>query len=506
MNLSQLLLEQGISIEKSLNFVTDGLLILNTKFEILFINHSAKETCGMNPEGHYTLWPQYVGVFESDRKTVFHPDKLPIIRAIRGETVVDERLYIKNDFLEDWKCMSCNASPIRTDDKVVGAIVTFRDITEALIREEIIQKEREAFRKILNSLPAYVFTKDLSGNYTFLNEKFVRDFEKTFGMEPNKDYVTRDMGGHVEPRDVSVIVSKEPQTFEEEYINPNTGESYYFETTRIPLIDTKSEVYGICGISFDVTHERERRKQIEEERTKIATASKLAALGMLAAELGHEINNPLAIIRTSSWIMRKILTSEDYPKAMALTKLDEIDVTVQRISDIVTSVKNLSRDSSKEEIREYVLKDILRDVHSICGPKFQPRGIRFRFEADNPLLKEKVFCYRVQLSEVLINLLVNAIDAVEGIGKPWIRMDILEEKGNIILRVSDNGNGVPEEIEKKIFSPFYSTKDVGKGTGLGLSISKEIMKRHGGDLILNREISGSCFEAYFPKKRPVSAE
>jgi C4-dicarboxylate-specific signal transduction histidine kinase len=308
-------------------------------------------------------------------------------------------------------------------------------------------------------------------------------------------------------RDASVVNSKKPETFDEEYLNPNTNEKYYFETTRIPLMDKENSVYGICGISYDLTLERESKKQLEEERTKIATASKLAALGMLAAELGHEINNPLAIIRTSSWIMRKVVSAENFAKDLALTKLDEIDTTIQRISDIVTSVKNLSRDSSKEKMQDYVLKDILRDVQSICGSKFQPRGITFKLDDKNSLLNDKIYCYRVQLSEVLINLLANAIDAVENVARPWIKMDILSDSQNLVIRIYDNGPGIPEEIEKKIFAPFFSTKDLGKGTGLGLSISKEIMKRHGGDLMLNRKIGPSCFEAILPiNKKELSAE
>ncbi len=506
MKLSKLLMDQGISLETTLNFLPDGLIIFNTSVEILFVNQAASVICGMNPEGHYTNWPNYIGVYESDQTTVYDPDRLPIVRAIRGENVIDEHLYLKNDLLGNWKYVSCNASPIREGDRIMGAILTFRDITEALEKEESIKKERESYHKILNSLPAYVFTKDLEGNYTFLNDRFLNHFDNNFGMKPSKEFLTNDMRGQVALSDEGVMKSKRAQTFDEEFLNPKTNEKYYYETTRIPLMDSDNHVYGICGISYDVTVERERKKQLEEEKTKIATASKLAALGMLAAELGHEINNPLAIIRTSSWIMRKIVSAENFAKDIALTKLDEIDLTIQRISDIVTSVKNLSRDSSKEKMQDYILKDILRDVQSICGSKFQPRGINFRMDEKNPLLNDKIYCYRVQLSEVLINLLVNAIDAVENVTDPWIRMDILSDNHNIVLRIYDNGPGVPEEIEKKIFAPFYSTKEVGKGTGLGLSISKEIMKRHGGDLVLNRNLSASCFEASLPIKKKISAE
>ncbi len=504
MDQNQVLINEGISIDTALDFVTDGIIIVNSKLEILFINTSSRIICGMNPEGHYSNWPSHVGVYEKDLVTLYDPEKLPLVMAVRGETSKNHHLYLKNELLNEWKCVSCNAGPIRSGDKIIGAILSFRDITESVAKEDAVKMEREAYHKILNSLPAYVFTKDLEGNYTFLNEKFQLDFEPTFGVTQSSNKLYNNLISDVRARDALVIQSKEPMEFSEVYTNPQTGRHLHMKTTRIPLLDKTNVVYGICGISYDVTADFERKKELEEERTKIATASKLAALGMLAAELGHEINNPLAIIRTSSWIMRKILTSDNFSKDLAVVKLDEIDITIQRISDIVTSVKNLSRDSSQEKMQGYLLKDIIRDVQSICGTKFHSKSIEFKLDRNNPLLNETLSCYRVQLSEVLINLIVNAVDAVENLPKPWIKLEIVEADQNLIMRVIDSGTGVPEELEKKIFTPFFSTKEIGKGTGLGLSISKEIMKRHGGDLKLNRHISDSCFEVVLPFNKKES--
>lgn len=474
---------EGISLESSLNFISDGLMIVNAELEVLMFNDAARTICGVVAEGHYTQWPSFVGVYEDDRETLFNPENLPLVRAIRGEIVTNRHLHLKNNLLNEWRIVSCNASPLKSEEKIVGAILTFRDITNDIKAQADLKKERSFYHKILNSIPGYVFSKDLEGNYTFINEKMKQDCALSWSTPLH---------------DELVVETKKLLEFEEEFSNSRTGQKTLLQTTRIPLIDNDENVYGICGISYDITDERERRKILEEEKSKIATASKLAALGMLAAEIGHEINNPLAIIRTSSWIMRKILEGENIRKDMALQKLDEIDSTIQRISEIVTSVKNLSRDSSTESMKPYRLKDILLDVQSICGPKFQAKGIQFKFDQSNPLLNEDIECYRVQLSEVLINLVVNAVDAVENSENPWVNMEVSREKENINFRVTDSGPGVPDELDKKIFSPFFSTKEIGKGTGLGLSISKEIMKKHGGDLNLNRKISNNCFEAKLP--------
>ena len=475
------LLNEGISLESSLNFISDGLVIINVKFEIIHSNSAAHEICGVVGESEFKSWSKSVGVYQRDKKTFFEADKLPLARAMRGELVKNVHLYLKNESLEEWKTVSCNASPILNGTDILGAIVTFHDLTEILQKEEELNKERASYHKILNSIPASIFAKDLKGNVTFLNDK-----------------AREELGWNVSLQDEVVIQSKKGQEFEVDYFHQATGEVSHFKTTRIPLLDHKNEIYGVCGISYNVTAEMAHKKKLEEDKAKIATASKLAALGMLAAELGHEINNPLAIIRTSSWIMRKVLNSEPIQREVALGKLDEIDGTVQRISEIVISVKNLSRDSSAEKKTKHLLSEILRDVQSICMPKFQAKGIKYVFDEENPLLTKEIECFRVQLSEVLINLIVNAVDAVEELDHPWIKFEMKAEGENLVFRVSDSGAGVSPEIEKKIFTPFFSTKEVGKGTGLGLSISKEIMHRQGGELSLNRRISPSCFEVTLP--------
>lgn len=352
--------------------MSDGILVVNRNLEMIYMNKSGSEICGIIPDGNYLSWPKHIGVYRSeDLNNLMNADEMPIVRALRGENLTDVRVYLNNVKLKNWKCISCNTSPISKDNTIVGAIISFRDITERLLQEERLRVERES-------------------------------------------------------------------------------------------------------------------------------SSKLAALGVLAAELGHEINNPLAIIRSGSWILRRILSGEKTDKKHALVKLGEIDQTIQRITDIITSVKNLSRQNSEQEMGFCSLREILQDVQSICGPKFLPKGLTLKLDMNDPVLEGKVFCSRTQISEVFINLMVNAIDAIESSPDPWVRIDVLKTDRGYIIRFTDSGPGVPQEIESRIFSAFFTTKDFGKGTGLGLSISKDIMKKHGGEISLNRNVSASCFEVLLP--------
>ena len=110
----------------------------------------------------------------------------------------------------------------------------------------------------------------------------------------------------------------------------------------------------------------------------------------------------------------------------------------------------------------------------------------------------KVKCRPVQISQVIINLIGNACDAIESLPDKWIKIGIRNASGPIVLFVMDSGRGIPESIAKKIFQPFFTTKDVGKGTGLGLSISKGIMDAHGGSISVDFECENTCFLLSFP--------
>jgi len=250
---------------------------------------------------------------------------------------------------------------------------------------------------------------------------------------------------------------------------------------------------------FEIQH------KVTYQQMTLANSARLSSLGEMAAGIAHEINNPLAIISGTSMVIRKrqqkgTLTDERLAEA-----LNDIDKTVLRISRIIKGLRNISRDASDEECAEVALADVFSEVLAVCAEKFRNNQVELRLDLadeERPVVKGR----RVQLSQVVLNLLSNAFDAVEKLeGARWVELKVELDEAEPVITVRDSGPGIPAHLQEKIFQPFFSTKDVGKGTGLGLSLSKAIVEKHGGALGLETVGGHTQFTVRLPLKSSLRA-
>lgn len=218
------------------------------------------------------------------------------------------------------------------------------------------------------------------------------------------------------------------------------------------------------------------RKQEEQ----IVSSAKLSALGEMAAGIAHEINNPLCIISTSAYCLQL----ETQKNALDSERIKEIaqsiQTTTERASQICRSLLSFARKTDHIPPERVSLKKILLETYSLCAHRFQSLGIDFKLDVSDVL---HVSCVPVEVSQVILNLLINACDAIENIEEKWIRITVHQGDGDVLIRVQDSGPGIPSEIQKNIFSPFFTTKPVGKGVGMGLSISHGLMEKNKGSLL-----------------------
>lgn len=276
---------------------------------------------------------------------------------------------------------------------------------------------------------------------------------------------------------------------------------------RIP-VKTEDEV-GRLGESFNnmLQSLKEYQEDLElkvEDRTKIieaqqmhlAESARLSSLGEMGAGIAHEINNPLAII-SANIRMLEIANSKGKLTPEFIEKtVDVIRSTIVRAEKIIKGLRNMSRVSSGNEMRFVPIRVIFEDVKSLCVAKFKNRSIQIDFD-DESFEDIELNCDQVQLSQVFLNLINNAADAVEELDDKWVRVSVFSEKEKLNVMFVDSGFGISDEIAEKIFSPFFTSKEVGKGTGIGLSISKNIIDQHGANISYRKHGGHTAFVIQF---------
>jgi C4-dicarboxylate-specific signal transduction histidine kinase len=232
------------------------------------------------------------------------------------------------------------------------------------------------------------------------------------------------------------------------------------------------------------------QKLLKEREFSVQNA-KLASLGEMSASIAHEINNPLAVISGMAQLLTKSVSDVEKTK----DRLDRISRSVERISTIVNGLRKFSRSSSSGDKKPHSLLGILTEAAQLVelkSTKFDTK-VAMNVVADGTIL-----CDEVEIEQVIINLMNNAIDAVRDKDERWVAVEVFRVADEIALRVIDSGKGIPKNIADKIFEPFFTTKIVGDGTGLGLSIAKGIVEDHGGTMSIIQDCPNTCFEVRFP--------
>lgn len=253
---------------------------------------------------------------------------------------------------------------------------------------------------------------------------------------------------------------------------------------------------------------KERTKELQESQETIVqqqqaliSSAKMSSLGEMAGGIAHEINTPLAVIGMRVEQLEECVTDGSLQSDDLLNGLNVIKITTARIAKIISGLRFFARDGKSAPTQMTPVNSIVADTLSFCQERFANHGVSIELK-NNLDYSTEIDCRSVEISQVLLNLLNNAYDAIESsTSKKWVGIEIHDRDQYVEINVIDSGPGIPKEIQEKIMQPFFTTKEIGKGTGLGLSISKGVIQSHNGKFFLDIEAKNTCFVILLPKNQ-----
>lgn len=379
-----------------------------------------------------------------------------------------------------------------------------KDITPAKRTEEDLKKAHDRLAKTVQAAPGMIFELEMNNNKEIKFISVSEQVQDLFGVTEreacNDSSLLLNM---VHPEDIEEVYNSfrlsaafmSPFKWEGRIFKKN-GEMKWVLSRAKPEKKPDGNI-SWAGITIDITEQKNLEKSFAEERLKFIQNSQLGELGKMAGSIAHEINNPIFAIRLSAENLLSSLQEgeikPDYIKCVCQRIIDVSD----RVTQIVKSLRQFSRDASQDPMVVTSVKQLIDDTLALCQQKFKVNGIDLKVPNIDEFLV--IECRPVQISQVLINLINNSFDAVEGVPDAWVEISVFEKLDNVYIFVTDSGPGIPQDIANKILQPFFTTKPVGEGTGIGLSISDSIVRSHKGQLWIDSKCKNTRFCISLPK-------
>ena len=337
---------------------------------------------------------------------------------------------------------------------------------------------------------AIVAVTDVSGRITYVNDKFC-DISK-YAREDllGQDHRILNSGHHPKPfiRDLWRTIAQGGIWRGELRNRAKDGSIYWVDTTIVPFLDERGHPWQYMAIRYDIS-ERKRQEQ------RLSDQAALTTLGEMAAVLAHEVRNPLAGIRGGVQVIQSLLPATG--EARELTR--DIVARIDSLNAVVTDLLTYSR-LRAARVLPIDLDAFLHDIGTSMRIDPQMSGVTVSVATDPGLVVEADID---QLRIVFTNLLLNAAQAMNGLGR--IELHGATEGDRVVLSVADSGPGVPEDLVDRVFQPFFTTK--ARGTGLGLPTARRIVAAHGGDMTIHNGPTGAVVRIVLPRSAAsVSAD
>jgi PAS domain S-box-containing protein len=472
-------------IENVLENIIESIVITNLDGYLVFFNRYSEEMFGYRAKEVINRHIVILGARE--------PNVLKFIRdgrPFKGEIILKRKGG--KTFPAHVNCV-----PLRDEhDRPVGMVGVARDLTAEKEKERIAREvERlQAFsRNVIASLNEGIKIVDLEGRITFVNKRLEELLEYDSHELIGKNYwdvIEEQDRGSIE----NLISSREGEfrraSFEAGFLN-RSGRKVLCWVNASRLVENGKWTGVILAIS-DIS-------EIQRLKEELFQSEKMSLIGTLASEVAHEINNPLGGLVLSIQMLLKDMESGEFDRELALEELREMENDARRCKRIIQKLLDFSR-QVPEERAPLDINKVIEDALLLVHRQIELDNIKLRKEyaKDLPLIKGN----SNSLQQVIINLVKNAREAMEGGGEITIFTGVENPSGNekwARISIADTGPGIPNEHIHRLFQPFFTTKPGGKGTGLGLAVSKRIVEEHQGRIWFeNLPGGGAVFHIMLP--------
>jgi len=385
--------------------------------------------------------------------------------------------------------------PVLDSDGNVTAVCGITRETTALREAELaLTRTKDYLQNVLNNSPMIVITTDMDGHIVSFNPRA----EESLGYSAEEAIGRHAASFYKDPSERAGLMSLLEKhgvvrDYETTLLNKQ-GEPVPVAVTLSLLKDSEGKMIGTIGVSRDISHRKALMNQVFQ-------SERLAAVGRLAAGVAHEINNPLAIIGEISGFLKELIEGD--PRCAELDTQQELQQGIPKIENQVKRCRSITHRllsfarKSEAKVEEADVGRALMEILPFMEKEAQLANIQLHRQRAKNLPKVRI--EEMQLQEIFINLLNNAIQAIghRGHGNIWI--DASREGNKVIVSIRDDGPGIPEEIKDRLFDPFITTKAPGHGTGLGLSICYGIIKRYDGAITVESKLGqGTDFKVILP--------
>ncbi len=433
----------------------------------------------------------------------------PLLQTLMAGNAVRREEWVNDDLLGR-RFVKLHLIPYRDGHGAVNAIIiAVSDATEAILSVEALRKSEALKSAIVDNALVGLISTDADG----LIAEFNPTAERMFGCtradvlgKPVSDVIipARFRAGHLAGMQ-RLRDSGTPQVLGKRL----EMSALRADGSEIPVemvlwrTQTEGETFYTASL-IDLTERQAAAEQIERQRDALRQSEKLSAMGSLLAGVAHELNNPLAIVMGRASLLEMKCADESLRSDVV-----SIREATERCGRIVRTFLNMARQKSSER-KPTQLNNLITGALDLLQYSLRTSGLKV-IQTLAPDLPE-IVADSDQLGQVVLNLLVNAQQAMTG--QPQATVTIAtgttaahaETPAGVWMRLSDNGPGIPAAVRERVFDPFFTTKVEGSGTGLGLSVSRSIAREHSGDLLLEPSAHGASFLLTLPIGETAAAD